>query len=101
MRPLKVVSLQKAHSMDFVADCVLDLVSDFPKPVPTQTLVDECLKDKVSSPATTHKKLNQLKKLGLVEDFVHPEDKDRRKRFVQISKHGIAYLNKWEGATQA
>jgi len=96
VRPLKIVSLQKRTGMDFVADCVLDLVSDYPKPVPTQTLVDECLKDKVSSPATTHKKLAQLKKLGLVENYNHPEDNDKRKRYVCISTKGISYLAAWE-----
>lgn len=99
MRPLRVLRLQEQRGMDFVADCVLDLVSDFPKPTTTQTLVDECLKDGVSSPATTHKKLQQLKKLGLVEDYAHPQDKDTRKRYVKVSSVGLKYLSMWEGAT--
>lgn len=97
MRPLKVVDLQKERHMDFVADCVLDLVSDFPKPTTTQTIVDECLKDGVSSPATTHKKLKQLKKLGLVEEYAHPTDTDTRKRYVKVSPVGLKYLSIWEG----
>ena len=97
MRPLRVLSLQKDHETDFVADCVLDLLSDFPKATPTQTIVDECNKDKVSSPATTHKKLNALKKLGLVEVVAHPDDKDGRKCYIKVSSKGMDYLNKWEG----
>lgn len=86
--------------MDFVADCVLDLLSDYPKATPTQTIVDECNKDKVSSPATTHKKLNALKKLGLVEVIAHPNDKDGRKCYIKVSTKGMDYLTKWEGASK-
>jgi DNA-binding MarR family transcriptional regulator len=97
MRPLRVLGLHQAQGMDFVADCVLDLLSDYPKATPTQTIVDECLKDKVSSPATTHKKLAQLKKLGLVEEYAHPDDKDARKRYIRVSDRGMIYLTSWEG----
>ena len=97
MRPLRVLSLQKDNGMDFVTDCVLDLLSDFPKATATQTIVDECNKDKVSSPATTHKKLNMLKKLGLVEVLAHPDDKDGRKCYIKVSAKGMDYLIKWEG----
>ena len=97
MRPLRVLSLQKDNGMDFVTDCVLDLLSDFPKATATHTIVDECNKDKVSSPATTHKKLNMLKKLGLVEVLAHPDDKDGRKCYIKVSAKGMDYLNKWEG----
>jgi len=97
MRPLRVMGLQKDYGMDFVADCVLDLVSDFPKPTPTQTIVDECHKDKVSSSGTTYRKLAQLKKLGLIKEHAHPEDKDGRKCYIQITDKGLDYLARWEG----
>lgn len=97
MRPLRILSLQRDLGLDFNASCVLDLVSDYPKPTTTQVIVDECLKDRVSSPATTHKKLLQLKKLGLVEDYAHPEDRDGRKCYIKVSAEGMKYLNKWEG----
>jgi hypothetical protein len=97
MRPLKVFALQQASAMDFVSDCVLDLLSDFPKPTPTQTIVDECAKDKVSSAATTHKKLNLMKKLGFVDVHTDHKDKDGRKCFITVSKKGLEYLNQWEG----
>jgi Fe2+ or Zn2+ uptake regulation protein len=79
-------------------DCVLDLLSDFPKPTPTQTIVDECAKDKVSSPATTHKKLGQLKKLGFVREVKHDNDKDGRKCYIQVTEQGMKYLTDWEGS---
>jgi len=100
MRPLKVLQMQKEKGMDFVADCVLDLLSDFPKATATQTIVDECAKDKVSSPATTHKKLGQLKKLGLVEEVDHAHDLDKRKTFVRITPKGMEYLSTWEGGAK-
>ena len=98
MRPLRVLSLQKEHGLDYVADCVLDLLSDYPKATNTQTIVDECHKDKVSSAATTHKKLGQLKKLGFVREITHPNDKDGRKCYIQITEKGMEYLTSWEGA---
>jgi DNA-binding PadR family transcriptional regulator len=97
MRPLRVLSLQRDSQMDFVADCVLDLISDFPKPTPTQTIVDECHKDKVSSSGTTYRKLAQLKKLGLIEEYAHPQDNDGRKCYIKVSAKGMTYLNNWEG----
>lgn len=96
MRPLRVLSLQREYGLDNVADCVLDLLSDFPKATATQTIVDECAKDKVSSLATTHKKLAQLKKLGFVEVVDHPSDNDKRKCYIKISSKGMEYLNRWE-----
>ena len=98
MRPLKVLQMQKETGIDFVADCVLDLLSDYPKATTTQVIVDECHKDKVSSPATTHKKLGLLKKLGLVREITHPDDKDGRKCYIQITEKGMQYLTTWEGA---
>ena len=98
MRPLKILQMQKENNMEFVTDCVLDLLSDYPKATTTQVIVDECSKDRVSSPATTHKKLGQLKKLGFVREITHPDDKDRRKSYIQITEKGMQYLTKWEGA---
>ena len=100
MRPLRVLSLQREYGLDCVADCVLDLLSDYPKATPTQTIVDECAKDKVSSLATTHKKLAQLKKLGFVEVVDNPHDKDKRKCYIRVSSKGMDYLMKWEGASK-
>ena len=97
MRPLKVLNLHQQTGLDFVAVCVLDLLSDFPKPTPTQTIVDECNKDRVSSAATTHKKLALLKAFGLVAEHVHPEDKDGRKCYVKVTDTGMKLLNDWEG----
>lgn len=97
MRPLKVLELQRSIGLDFGADCVLDLLSDYPNMTPTQTIVDECLKDKVASPTTTHKKLALLKKVGLVKEVKHPTDKDQRKCYIMLTPKGMEYLNKWEG----
>ena len=60
-------------------------------PAQAQTIVDECAKDKVSSSATTHKKLGQLKKLGFVREVKHDNDKDGRKCYIQITEGGMAY----------
>jgi hypothetical protein len=36
MRPLRVMSLQNEHGLEFKTVCVLDLLSDFPNPTRTQ-----------------------------------------------------------------
>lgn len=97
MRPLKVVAHQRAHGMDFVADCVLDLISDYQEITPTQVVVDECDKDSVSSPGTTHRKLALLKKLGFIAEHKHPSDRDGRKCYIKITPQGMSYLLTWEG----
>ena len=96
MRPLKVLKHQTLHGMDFVADCVLDLISDYTNITPTQVIIDECLKDKVSSQGTTHRKLALLKSLGLVAEHVHPSDGDGRKCFIKVTEKGLRYLITWE-----
>jgi len=97
MRPLRVLKFQQEHTIDFVSVCVLDMLSDFPNITPTQIIVDECAKDKVSSAATTHKKLAGLKAAGLVKEHQHAEDKDGRKCFIKITDAGMEMLTKWEG----
>jgi DNA-binding MarR family transcriptional regulator len=89
--------LQTKHGLEFNTVCVLDMLSDFPNPTRTQLIVDECAKDKVSSAATTHKKLNELKKKGFVQEHTHPEDKDGRRCYIQITDTGMQFLKQWEG----
>jgi len=96
MRPIRVYYQQKSHGMDMGADCVLDVLSDFRGPVPTEMLVRECRKDKISAPATTYKKLALLKAKGFAADYEHPEDRDQRKSYIHITEKGLQYLHKWE-----
>jgi DNA-binding PadR family transcriptional regulator len=97
MRPIRVYQLQQEFGMEMGADCVLDVMSDFRGPVPTEALVAECRKDKVSAAATTYKKLALLKSKGLVQEYKHPNDRDQRKTWIEITKKGLEYLNAWEG----
>ena len=96
MRPLRVMSLQNEHGLEFKTVCVLDLLSDFPNPTRTQLIVDECAKDKVSSGASTHKKLGELKEKGFVKEHAHAENKDGRRRYIQITDAGMQFLKQWE-----
>ena len=97
MRPLRVLQLHNEHGLEFNTVCVLDMLSDFPTPTRTQLIVDECAKDKVASAATTHKKLGELKKKGFVQEHAHPEDKDGRRCYIQITDAGMTFLKQWEG----
>jgi DNA-binding PadR family transcriptional regulator len=97
MRPIRVYQLQREFSMEMGADCVLDVLSDFRGPTPTEALVTECHKDKISAPATTYKKLSVLKAKGFVREHKHPEDRDQRKTWIEITEKGLEYLTAWEG----
>ena len=97
MRPISVYQLQQDFGMEMGADCVLDVLSDFRGPTPTESLVRECHKDKISAPATTYKKLSILKAKGFVRECKHPEDRDQRKTWIEITDKGLEYLNAWEG----
>jgi DNA-binding PadR family transcriptional regulator len=97
MRPIRVYQLQREFSMEMGADCVLDVLSDFRGPTPTEALVTECHKDKISAPATTYKKLSLLKAKGLVRECNHPSDRDQRKTWIEITEKGLEYLTAWEG----
>ena len=97
MRPISVHQLQQDFGMEMGADCVLDVLSDFRGPTPTESLVRECHKDKISAPATTYKKLSVLKAKGFVREHKHPEDRDQRKTWIEITDKGLEYLTAWEG----
>ena len=93
MRPIKVLELQNIKGVDLIATCVLDVLSDFKKPIHTQALVDECSQDSVSSPATTNRKIHLLKSKKLIDSkFI----KDKRQILIQVSIMGLKYLNQWE-----
>ena len=97
MRPIRVHQLQSERGLDLGCDCVLDVLSDYRDPIPTETLVKECHKDRISAPATTYKRLSLLKIKGLVADYTHPTDTDARKSYIHITKAGLGYLEAWEG----
>ena len=85
--------LQNKHEVDLIATCVLDVLSDFKGSVSTQTLVDECSQDGVSSPATTNRKISLLKGKKFIDSkFI----KDKRQILIKVSPIGMNYLKEWE-----
>jgi DNA-binding MarR family transcriptional regulator len=38
-----------------------------------------------------------LKKKGFVQEHTHPEDKDGRRCYIQITDTGMQFLKQWEG----
>ena len=96
MRPIRVIALQQEHNLDLICVGVLDVLSDFTKPTPTQALIEACQQDKISTPATTHKKIAELKAKKWIQEVKHPTDNDGRKCYIQISPAGMAFLQKWE-----
>ena len=96
MRPLNVFKLQADHKMDFVTDCVLDVLSEYEGKTAIHDMVQDCHRIGVASQATTYKKIALLKGLGFVEEVKNPDDDDKRKTFIKVTSKGMDYLRKWE-----
>jgi Fe2+ or Zn2+ uptake regulation protein len=96
MKPLELLKRYKETENDLIADCILQTLNGFGEPVTTYTLVMECLETKVSSPATTHHKLDMLKRLGFVKQCNSATDNDNRKKWIKVSARGALYLERWE-----
>ena len=100
MRPIRVIALQQQHDVDLVCVGVLDVLSDFQGMIPTQKLIDACHHDKISTPATTHKKIAVLKAKKWIKETKNPDDNDGRKCFIMLTQAGMDFLKAWEGAKQ-
>lgn len=100
MRPIRVIALQQEEDVDLVCVGVLDVLSDFNAMIPTQKLVDACQQDKISTPATTHKKLAMLKAKKWIKEVKNPDDNDGRKCFITMTDAGLKFLHAWEGGAK-
>jgi hypothetical protein len=95
MQPLDIVNYYKKAETDLIADAVLQKLHALGTPVPTTNLVTGCLKDGISSPATTHAKIEMLKSVGYIKEYNHPTDKDTRKVWIKVGARGELYLERW------
>ena len=96
MKPLDLFNYYKDRTnTDLIADCVLQRLHKYGGPVTTNTLIVDCTIEGISSPATTHHKLERLKEIGYVMGYKHPKDKDTRKRWIKVGARGELYLEKW------
>lgn len=92
MKPQSLVKYYKKNGLDLVADQVLQEVV-LKHPVRVQQIVTSCLAKGISSQATTHKKLNDLTKVGLLSKQV--DLYDNRVHILQVTEKGLLRLKKW------
>jgi DNA-binding MarR family transcriptional regulator len=92
MKPQSLIKYYKNNFLDLIADQVLQEVV-LKEPTTVQKIVNSCLEKGISSPATTHKKLSELKKADLIQK--HLDLKDQRISIVQATEEGRVRLKKW------
>jgi DNA-binding MarR family transcriptional regulator len=76
-----------------MSDQVLALIADQGPKVTVGAIVHAAYEKGVSSPATTHKKINQLVEHELIRRA--GDSKDHRKRFLTIAAKGSSRLEGW------
>ena len=73
---------------------LLEQMTTYPKEVLTQTLVNDAMKESISSQATTHKYVARLKRRKLIKD-VTIKDQDERCHYIVIAEAGKELLKEW------
>lgn len=96
MTPLYLTFLQhiaeikptKHHQIDFTAEKLLDIIAccHYHEPL---TVTEAMSLQEIGSPATIHRKLDDLRKAGLIEH--KHEGEDRRTKFIQLTPRAIMY----------
>lgn len=87
MKPFDILRRYKGN-ISLIDDCVLEQIVLLGEPVTTQTVINQCLELKISSPATTHKALTNLYEAGWIKIYRHPLDQDNRKRWITFTASG-------------
>lgn len=92
INPVALADYYAKSPVDLKADQVLEVVSKLGPCVTVGIVIDTCHATNICSPATTHKKLNELEVLGLITSRV---PHDARCRELSITKRGRERLQTW------
>ena len=94
MTPKQTFRFMKDKNLDFKELMLLEQMTTYPKEVLTQQLVNDAMKENISSPATTHKYVAKLKRRRLIKD-VHVKDQDARCHYIAVTDAGISLIKEW------
>lgn len=92
LSPVALADFYQKSPVDLKADQVLEVVSKLGPCAMVGLIVDTCHATHICSPATTHKKLNELETLGLITSRI---PYDARCRELNITKRGRERLQTW------
>jgi DNA-binding MarR family transcriptional regulator len=92
MKPQDLLNYYKDSSLDLTADQVLQELINL-GPTAVQPVIMACEAKKISSPATTYKKIDELEASGMIYKGVDP--KDSRIRILSVCVKGEERIKKW------
>jgi Fe2+ or Zn2+ uptake regulation protein len=87
MTPLEVLRRYQ-NNVSLIDDCVLQMVSMAGECATVQQIVITCAVEKIASPATVHKSLNNLVEYGWIKSVRNPKDTDNRKHWITCTAAG-------------
>ena len=94
MTPKETFRFMQDKKMDFKEMMLLEQLETYPKEVLTQQVINDAMKEKISSPATTYKYLARLKRRKFAKD-VTIKDQDERCHYIVIAEAGKELLKEW------
>ncbi len=94
MTPKETFRFMRDRKMDFKELMLLEQMTTYPKEVLTQQLVNDAMRENISSQATTHKYVARLKRRKLLKD-VHVKDQDERCHYIAVTAAGINLIKEW------
>ena len=94
MTPKQAFRFMQDNKMDFKELMLLEQMTTYPKEILTQQLVNDALREKISSPATTHKYLARLKRRKYVKD-IRVKDQDERCHYIAVTDAGRDLIGEW------
>jgi len=90
---------EHAPHMDLDAKKLLEVIAVHYAQGSSLTVTDAMAMNSIASPATIHRKLDQLRELGMIDTVF--EGKNRRTKFLVPTKAANAYFDRMSGAMQS
>ena len=94
MTPKQAFRFMQDKKMDFKELMLLEQMATYPKEVLTQTLVNDAVKERISSQATTHKYVARLKRRKFIKD-VRVRGQDERCHYIAVTDEGRDLIGEW------
>ena len=94
MTPKQAFRFMQDKKMDFKELMLLEQMTTYAEHVLTQSVVNDALREKISSPATTHKYLARLSRRKFIKD-VYIKGQDQRCHYIAVTDLGINLIKEW------
>ena len=95
MTPKQAFRFMQDKKMDFKELMLLEQMTTYAEHVLTQSVVNDALREKISSPATTHKYLARLSRRKFIKD-VYIKGQDQRCHYIVVTDAGRDLIREWK-----